>query len=328
MSIKSKRLFALIEMSARPRLDRFRAFRDSSRGKRWARAGNLFFTAAILFYLIFRLNAIGWKALIVGLPTSPVFYALVFGRFFISPAFQIFIFSILWCRPLHQLVPPFIIKQVFDRDVLEYSGEVYLFVWARKNLKIPAREILHVLKDNTILSSIASIVLACGWLLVFWFFGYLTVSEEWRNMVARYLPWIIVGLSIVIALYVKLKKSILFLSPKLLWTTYFLHPLRLLVGQALLLAQWASAMPDTPLIKWLTMLAIWIVVIQIPLIPSKELLCIGVGVEISGLLGLPASQTASMLIVIGALNKAINVLIVSISLFIRGRKSKMASQST
>lgn len=326
MSIKWKRLFAEIQVSARHWLDRFIIFKDSSRGKKWARAGNLLFTAGILCYLVFRLHAIGWKLLLTSLPSAPAFYALVLGRFFVSPAFQTFIFSILWRCSFRELLPAFIIKQVFDRDVLDHSGDVYLFVWAKKNLNLPTRQMLHVLKDNAILSSMASIVLAVGWLLVFWGFGLLTVSEDWRNMVTRYLPWGILFPSIGVALYVKFKKSILFLSPKLLWTAYSLHTFRLLVGQALLLAQWATAMPDTPLMKWLTMLAIWIVVIQIPLIPSKELLCIGVGVEISGMLGLPASQTASMLIVLGALNKAINVMIVSIGLFIRGRKLKTVSQ--
>ncbi|MFH0729325.1 MAG: hypothetical protein V2B19_23660 [Pseudomonadota bacterium] len=323
MSIQSRRIFSAVRLSVRPWRDKFSALKDSAQAKRWGRAVNVFFTAGILFYLVFRLNAIGWKTLITAVPSAPAFYVLVFGRFFVSPAFQTFIFSILWRHRPHRLFPVFMMKQVFDRDVMDYTGEIYLLVWAKKNLRIPTRQILHILKDNTILSSVASIVLASGWLLVFCCFGPLTVSEDWRNMAARYTPWIIPCLSVVIVLFIKLKKSILFLSAKLLWTTYALHTLRLLVGQALLLAQWATAMPDTPLMKLLTMLAVWIVVIQIPLIPSKELLCIGVGVEISGLLGLPASQTASMLIAAGALNKAINILIVSISLFVRGRKLKV-----
>jgi len=82
---------------------------------------------------------------------------------------------------------------------------------------------------------------------------------------------------------------------------------RLLAGQALRIAQWSLAMPDVPLQVWFSLAAAALVLSRIPIVPSQDLLFLGIGVEMSTMLGISQAAMFSMLAVSSAVDKLLNL---------------------
>ncbi|NIM16782.1 MAG: hypothetical protein GTO45_32735 [Candidatus Aminicenantes bacterium] len=300
---------------------RFDAFEESRTGKRVLRLLSLFFTASIIAYLVYKLTLIGWDNVWESLPQTPWFYILLLVMFFTLPVFQVFIYRVAWkVRPWH-LFLGLLNKRVLDKDVLGYSGEMYLYVWARKYVDKPDKEILHVLKDNVILSSAASTLVAVVLLVIFFVFGQVSIPEEWMNPNVTLLVVLGFCVVLVIGLAVKFRKRILFLKRKQILAIFGLHICRLLVVQGLQVIQWMVVMPEIPLTNWLTLLAAQIIITRIPLLPSRDLIFMGTGIEMSQFINVTTSSMAGMLLAASVLNKILN-LIFFILVFFTLRKRK------
>ncbi|WP_025861570.1 hypothetical protein [Acetobacter papayae] len=95
-----------------------------------------------------KLKKIGWHALIHALPTNPVFYALQIPAFFLLPLTEKMIFRLL--LGAENSVPLVILfrKRVLNTNVLEYSGETYLYNWMTKNRAVTRSQLFHAVKDS------------------------------------------------------------------------------------------------------------------------------------------------------------------------------------
>jgi hypothetical protein len=300
---------------------RFDGFEESRGGKRVLRLLSLFFTAAIIAYLVYKLTLIGWDNVWESLPQTPWFYILLPAIFFTLPVFQVFIYRVAWKVKPWDLFLGLLNKRVLDKDVLGYSGEMYLYVWARKYVDKPDKEILHVLKDNVILSSAASTLVAVVLLVIFFVFGRVSIPGEWMNPNVTLL--VVLGFCAVsvIGLAVKFRKRILFLKRKQILAIFGLHICRLLVVQGLQVIQWMVVMPEIPLTDWLTLLAAQIIITRIPLLPGRDLVFMGTGIEMSRFINVSTSSMAGMLLASSVLNKILN-LIFFILVFFTRRKRK------
>jgi hypothetical protein len=287
---------------------RFDVFEQSRIGKRVLRLVSLFFTAAIIAYLIYKLTLIGWDNVRASLPQTPWFYILLLVMFFTLPVFQVFIYRVAWNVKPWDLFLGLLNKRVLDKDVLGYSGEMYLYVWARTYVDKPDKEILHVLKDNVILSSAASTLVAVVLLAIFFVFGRVRIPGEWMN--PNVVLLVVLGFCavLVIGLAVKFRKSILFLKRKQILVIFGLHICRLLVVQGLQVIQWMVVMPEIPLTNWLTLLAAQIIITRIPLLPSRDLIFMGTGIEMSKFINVSTSSMAGMLLAASVLNKILNLI--------------------
>ena len=297
---------------------RWSAFSKTKRGKRLTKAFRYVFTAGIVVYLAARLSHIGWGALWEALPRTPWFYVLFAGMYLTLPVFQALIFGVLWKLPPPQLFSPMLKKRVYDKDVLSYSGDVFIYFWAQRRTGLPGRAILHSIKDNTIVSAAVSTLIAVGLLALFFFSGLMKVPDFIEGHQVAYAVGGGLVLSVVGALAVRFRTFVFKVPGRLLLALGGLHGARILVVQGLQIVQWSVVLPDVPLPVWFTYLAAQIIVGRIPLLPSRDLIFVGVGIGLAATLQVPEAAIAGLLGVQSVLDKCANALLfVAVSFFNR-----------
>lgn len=304
----------------------FQKFEESIAGKRIIKAISIFFTVAIAVYLVYKLTIIGWLKVWESLPKTPWFYLLFMGTFFCLPIFQVFIFRVAWKVSRWELFLALLNKRVMDKEVLGYSGDMYMYIWGRKRIGKPDREILHVLKDNAIISSIASTIVAISLLGIFFLFGRVVLPREWANPSFIHVTVIIFCVILVVVLAVRFRKSLLFLDRSAILKITGLHFARLLVVHSLQMLMWIVVMPEIPITHWMTLMAMQIIIERIPLLPSRDLLFMGAGIEMSEFIRVSTSSMAGMLLASSVLNKVFNLFFFIIVHFAQGRRGKNAAK--
>ena len=265
-------------------------------------------TLAVLVYLVYQMTRIGWERIWDALPTTPWFYVLFLALYFLLPIFQSVGYSLIWNRPFRRLFPALIKSGVYNKEVLNYSGEMYLFSWARTRLDRPDGDIAHHIKDNTIVSSVASTTNAVVLL------GFFLVSDLVRFPMLADRTWIymvagVVGIVALIAVGIRFRRSVFKLHSWLILALFALYFGRLFLLQGLQVTQWAVAIPEVAVQTWLTFLAVQIITKRIPLMPSQDLFFMAVGLEMAGAVQVPEAGLASVLAVHSVLDKGLGVLL-------------------
>jgi len=282
-------------------------FAASTAGKRTLRAVRYLFIAGILGYLAYQLADIGWREVLRSLPTTPWFYATVLAMYAILPLAEVLIYGRAWGLSARESLPVLLRKRVLNTDVVGYSGEVYLFSWAKQRApEANARTIALAIKDNLIISSMMSVgsaVVILGALLAT---GYVALDELLADATPGY--WIggSVVVALVIGLIVQFRRSLFTLPGPLLRWMFAVHGGRFLVSNALQVVQWWVVIPDAPFSAWATLLAVLIVTNRIPLLPSRDLFFAGAGIGMAAELGIPVAVVAGMLLVRSALDRILN----------------------
>jgi hypothetical protein len=86
-----------------------------------------------------------------------------------------------------------------------------------------------------------------------------------------------------------------------------LHLARILIMNAVTVAQWMVVMPDQPWRAWWTLLAVSNIVGRLPSLFSNNLIFAAAGIEMSVGLDLPTAAVAGMLLTNTALDKLLNL---------------------
>ena len=294
----------------------------SPAGKWLSRLLGVLFTVGISAYLVYKIILIGWDKVWQSLPHNPWFYILLLAMFFSLPLFQVLIYRTAWkisVKPW-DLFLALLNKRVLDKDVLGYSGEMYLYLWARKYVKKPGSEILHVIKDNILLSSAASTLVAVVVLILFFALGRVALPGQWGHLNIIHAAVLAFCLILIVGLVLKFRGRIFFLKRKEVMEIVGLHFCRLLVVQGLQVIQWAVVCPGIPILNWMTLLAAQIIITRIPLLPSRDLIFTGTGIEMSGLIRVSTPAMAGMLLASSVLNKILNLLFFVVVFFSTRRK--------
>jgi hypothetical protein len=265
-------------------------------------------TLGVLVYLVYQMTRIGWGRIWASLPTTPWFYVLFLALYFLLPVFQSFAYSLIWQQPFRRVFLPLLKSSVYNKEVLNYSGEMYLFSWARARLDLDDTQIAHHIKDNTIVSSVASTSNAIVIL------AFLLGSGLVRLPMISDRTWLYVGASLVgivaiVAAGIRFRRSVFRISGSLLLGIFGLYFGRLLLLQGLQVTQWAVALPGVAVQTWLTFLAVQIVTKRIPLMPSQDLFFMAVGLEMAGAVQVPEAGLASVLAVHSVLDKGLGVVL-------------------
>jgi len=289
----------------------WRQFADSQRGQRilwWLRQ---LLTAAVVAYLVYRLSQIGWVEIWQSLPRTPWFYIIFAGMYLILPTFQALIFGLIWSLSPLKIFPASLKKRVYNKDVLSYSGDVYLYFWARERLERPGREIMHAIKDNAIVSSVTSTLVAFGLLAAFLFSGVVAVPEIVGDNGMLYVAGTALVLGVLIAAGVRFRRNVFWLSGRLLIGISALHFVRLLAVMSLQVLEWEVVIPEVELEVWFTYLAVQIMVTRIPFLPSRDLVFLAFGIELAGAVQVSKAAIAGVLGVHSVLDKGLNLLLFS-----------------
>ena len=287
--------------------DRWTAFAATRGGRYSIRAVRAAFTLGIALYLLDTLRDIGWSDITAAMPTHPLFYLCGLLVYLSIPLTDVLTYSRAWGRSLWFGMPAFIQKRIYNQDVLGYSGEVFFAGWAQKQLGLPLSNILRTVRDHNILSSVASTLIAVGLVALYLSAGEIRLSDLFGRQALAIALAAGVGLMVLLPVAIRFRRYLFAMPRQLALAVFSLQCARLLAGQALRIAQWSLAMPDVTLQVWFSLAAAALVLSRIPIVPSQDLLFLGIGVEMSTMLGVPEAGMFSMLAVSSAVDKLLNL---------------------
>lgn len=262
---------------------------------------------AVLGYLGYRLSRIGWGEIAQSLPVNPAFYLLFIAVYLTLPLSETFVYRKIWGGRVWPDIAAFIRKRVLNEGVMGYSGEAYLFFWARSRIDLPAVTIATRIKDNNVLSSVVSTTMMVVMTLALISTGVFRTAAGIGGDFEQRL-YLAVGFGGLLTLaFVALARRIISLPQKTALIVLSIHLARYIAILLLQTLQWWSALPNVPIHVWLLLLVSQSVLTRIPFMPSYDLVFLGVGLSLAGVVNAPETEIAAMLLTGAALSQAANL---------------------
>lgn len=195
----------------------------------------------------------------------PLIWPSLLILYLVQPLFDFVIFRRLWNLPWAGL-GALLGKNVINEVVLGYSGEAYLYLWARRSVRAAAAPFAAI-KDANLISALLGNVLTLA-------LAAISVTQLRELDFARQVGpalWsglIPLGVSVGVLLFAR---RVFSLALTQLVHIGVAHGLRLTAWTGLTLLIWRMALPEVPLGVWVVLLAIRCLVSRIPLIANKDL---------------------------------------------------------
>ena len=196
-----------------------------------------------------------------------------------------------------------------------YTGELYLYTWGRKLAGKSDKDVLKNIRDNSIISAVNSNITAIVLIGVLISAGQVKLTDFIGNVNYLYVALGIIITAVLIVLFIRFRQFLFDLPFKKAATIFGIYTVRFAIHHALLMLSWAIVIPDTSLNVWFTFLATIIVVNRIPFIPSKDLVFVWFGIELSKMLNMATASVAGMLLVFSALTKITNLILFTLISF-------------
>lgn len=286
---------------------RWTFFSESIPGKRVITFAKIVTLSAILAFLAYEVHQVGWRVVLQNPPTTPIFYLLFFLLYFELPVVELFIYRQTYHFPLLKSFPAFIKKRVLNRDVIGYSGEIFFFTWARKRFETTDEHLAKTIRDNNIISSAASTLVAIVLLVIFLFLGQISITDFIGDSTGYYVLIAVLILVVLIPVGIRFRRYIFSMPLGSALTIFGMQVSRLVVGQALQIGMWTVVIPEVPLGTWFSYAAISIALTRVPFLPNHALIFAGAGIALSAKMGVPEAPWASLLLVATALDKILNI---------------------
>ncbi len=292
--------------------DQLVTFGKSDPGKMLLRYGKYLLQLVIVIVLLVQILQIGLRNVLAELPVHPLYYLLFLVLYFALPVTEYLTYSTRWPMKFWQSQEIFLKKRVYNKVVLGYSGEVQLFFWLQNKMGIGKKEAYEVVRDNNILSTLASTTVALLLLVLFSATGRLTL-QEWIVLDDLYIVFPVSLILLVAALFLFRKyRPYLFTMPrKPALLIFFMHSFRMILLTIVQVAQWYVVMPWVPFEIWFTMIVLQLILSRIPFLPSKDLVFIGVSLEFVRHVEVSTAGIAGILLVNQVLDKVMNLLLFS-----------------
>ncbi|GAA0545957.1 hypothetical protein FHS83_000698 [Rhizomicrobium palustre] len=277
-------------------------------GKQARRVVNWGVPALLLVIVGVWLTKVGWENIYRSRPGSLPFYLVLLVPFFVQPIADLFIYRNLLGVGRQLPLWIFLRKRCLNSIMLDYSGEVYFFLWARKNLKVKDSTLLHAVKDSSVLSASAGLIVLWVMLLVLLLAGVVKIP-----VVSRGTWWIVAAgtlpLVFAVALFLGHKK-LTQTSRRDMVITFALHFVRALTVMWLEYVCWwlSGALPTSG--DCLKFVALRLLVTRLPLVPNKELIFVGVGVAAAGLMNISAPKVAAVLVIMTLIDRLQDIVVV------------------
>lgn len=287
----------------------WKALVDSPRAKKVQKIVRRVIMAGLFGVIVYQLFLIGWEEVLRSLPTEPLFYILFLVLYVTLPIAETFIYRQVWMIPKTKLFKTVLTKKIYNDEIVGYSGEFYLFMWARKHLDKRDSEILKNLRDNNILSVVNSNLVALLLIGTLVFTGVIDIGNLIPNVNLVYVTIAIVIGVVLVILFIQFRKYLFDLPLKKALIIFSIYLFRFVLHNSLLVVQWAVVIPQTPISTWLIFLTITIVVNRIPFLPSRDLVFVWAGIELSRVLNMTTASVAGMLLVSSVLKKCTNLIL-------------------
>jgi len=290
--------------------NKWTAFSSSLKGKltfKWLRRS---FIVGIIAFLVWQIVQIGWQEVLKSLPTTPWFYVIFLILYFALPISEQFIYRMSLNFTFWEGLKIFIQKKVLNADVLGYSGEAYFYVWGKQHLEEDDKYIFNIIKDNNIISSFASTLLAIILLTLF-----ISVSEVDFLEVIKVSTNVVIGVVtaaiLVIFLGIYFRKYIISMNRNMALKIFGVHIFRIIFVYTLEILQWMVVLPLVPLHIWFVFLSARIIASRLPFIPSQDLLFVSISLEMSKYMDVSGAAIAGIMIANNFLTKSMNLVLYS-----------------
>ncbi len=288
-------------------------FFKSKRGKTIVKWAQRIFLLVMISWLISQLTHIGWLKVWRSLPTNPVFYILFLLIYLSLPITDMIIYRMRWVFNVKKYLHIFILKKVYNVDVMGYSGEFFFYFWARKNLSLKDGEIMKTIKDNNIISSIASTLIAFILLSTFLFTKQIRILDWFKHQNTVLIYGGIIFLVVLLALGIRFRRVVISMPMKTAGIIFLIQCFRLLIGQTMQVTQWYLIMPKVPFYVWFTFVSIQIVMTRVPFLPNRDLVFLGTSIKLTQMMHISSAQIAAIILVNTVLGKLLNFSIFSIA---------------
>lgn|SRR5699024_6549195 len=265
-------------------------FFKTKKGKKVIKWAQRLVNIGVLIWLVLQLNEIGWLKVWYSFPTEVLFYVLFLYQFFQLPLFEILIYRVTWQFDALKSIPIFLVKRVYNKDVLGYSGELYFFAWVKETLKISGTEVFKIIKDNNIISSIASTLISLSLLAAFLFTDQIQIIKWFAAQDKTYFLGGLLLIIILVFLFIKFRHFVISMPLKMAYKIFGIQTFRLLMGQLVNLLMFYVVLPDVPFHIWFTFIAVNLILSRIPFLPNRDLIFAGLSITIAG--GLPVTKGA------------------------------------
>ena len=279
---------------ALPRLDPGRQWRT-----RWfARVVSL----GLLILVAVQINALDLSVLETLKAQHLGFWLAFVAMYFTLPVADWIIFRRLWGLPLAGFAP-ILRKRIGNELFLSYSGEVYFYFWARRRIGLTSAP-FGTIKDVNILSALVANIVTLGLLWLAWPYMTGLFPQRFDTII-----WGSIVLVLALTLIAFFFRTRLFtLSRQQLAWVALVHLVRISLTTALMGLLWHLAMPNGPIGLWLELSALRLVVMRLPMLPSKDLLFTGIAIFLFGsddaiavLLALTVGLTLAMHLLLAAI---------------------------
>src|SRR5439155_2533777 len=222
------------------------------------------------------------------LPRSPIFYLSVLAGYLLLPLSELLIFRRLWGIGSGGLAV-LLRKRVANELLLGYSGEAYLYAWARSR-KAKIGTAFQAVKDVSITSALTGNLMTLLLLGLIWPFAD-------HVGVGRF-AWPALGSALIIfilSMAPLLLKGRVFSLPaaELRWIAS-IHGTRLIIASILTGLAWWSGIPGASALYCLLLVTVRMLIGRLPFIPNKELLFATVAVFVVGS-AQPVARVASLI---------------------------------
>lgn len=276
-----------------PRLDPGRQWRT-----RWfARSVSL----ALLILVAAQISALDLAVLDTLMAQHPGFWLAFVAMYFTLPVADWIIFRRLWGLPLAG-VGPILRKRIGNELFLSYSGELYFYFWAKRRVGLTSAP-FGTIKDVNILSALVANAVTLGMLWLAWPYMVGLFPQRFDTII-----WGSIAVVLAFTLVAFFFRSRLFtLSRRQLGWVALVHLIRISTTTALMGLVWHLAMPNGPIGLWLELSALRLVVMRLPILPSKDLVFTGIAIflfgsdeAIAALLALTVGLTLAMHLLLAA----------------------------
>ena len=270
---------------------------------RWTRAGAWALRWGVPLLLLgvvgYSLTHLGWSQIWKARPAGLAFYFVLLLPFFVQPIADLAIYRNLLGVGRKLPLSILLRKRYMNNVMLDYSGEAYFFFWARKNLDLDHGTVLHAVKDTNVLSAGAG--LAMVWIVL------LALAASGVMKIPTFIPahiWSIVSigsLPAVLCLGLVIGgRKVTRLSRTDMAATFGIHIVRSVTALGLEFALWwlSGVLPSATMC--LEFVALRVLVTRLPLVPSKEIVFVGVGIAAAGFMNASAAGVAAVLVLMTA----------------------------
>lgn len=260
----------------------------------------------LLTVLVYQLIGIGFENLLQAIPTNPLVYVIAVVLFFVLPVSEYFGYSRFIPLGFRESIPVFIKKRVINKNLFNYWGEFDFYVWLTKRMPhLTKRRLFDIIKDNNIISSMASIIIVIGLLffLVFYYDMSSYVGSYWNLGACT-----ILGLSLFLLLITISKKYRVY-SLNLADSIYLtnLHVSRMLFSSTLQIVQWYLAISEVTFFELFVFLAIQLVISRVPMLPGKDLLFISGSLMLTNYIPVSIEELAAIMVLNNIIDKLLSI---------------------